>query len=208
MKHLPGVSNIGQVIQTVGSTSLFICLCLAAVSCSEGKGDTSTDFRPTSLTVDGKAISFEYRTFSPPISVGAPLEQQGGDSAHRAWMLAYHYQASGEYERFVDLAVDTDQLKNYVAGLESQPGENTEKSIKRAMLQQIVGEIRVDDHYMVLMMRPGEVGRRKFTGQCAVETPEGFRIVGVPYYYMDDFRLLFDVLEALKAGKWDLDRGA
>ena len=208
MNRLLGVSSIGQVMQTVGSTSLFTCLCLAAVGCSKGEGDMSTDFHPTSLTVEGKEISFEYRTFSPLISVGAPLEQQGRDSAHRAWLLAYHYQANGEHERLVDLAVDTDQMRNYVRGLESQPRENTEKSLKRAMLQQIVGEIRVDDRYMVLMTKLKEDGNRVFTGQCAVDTPAGFRIIAVPYDYLDDFRSLFDVLEALRAGKWELDRGA
>ena len=104
MKHLLGASSGVQVIQTVGSTSLFICLCLAAVSCSKGNCVTSTDFRRASLTVDGKEIRFEYRTISPPISVGAPLEQQGTESAHRAWLRVYHYEASGEYESIVDLA--------------------------------------------------------------------------------------------------------
>ncbi len=208
MKHLLGAFSIGQVRKTVVSTSLFTCLSLASVGCSKGKGDTSTDFRPTSLTVDGKEISFEYRTFSPPISVGASLEPQGRDSAHRAWQLVYHYKASGEYERLVDLSIDTDQMKNYVGGLKTQPRENTEKSLKRELLQQIVGEIRVDDRYMVLMTKLKEDGNRVFTGQCAVETPAGFRIIAVPYYYLDDFRILFDVLEALRAGKWELDRGA
>ncbi len=207
MKHLLGAFSGVQVIQTVGSTSLFICLCLAAVSCSKGNCVTSTDFRRASLTVDGKEIRFEYRTISPPISVGAPLEQQGTESAHRAWLRVYHYEASGEYESIVDLAVDTDQAKNYVAYLENQPRANNEKTLKTAMLQHIVGEIRVGDRYMVLMTKPARDGSRKFTGQCAVKTPEGFRIVAVPYYQLADLQPLFDVLEALRAGKWELGRG-
>ena len=207
MRRLPGACRGEQVVQTVASTSLFICLCLGAVSCSKGGSDASAEFRPTSVTVGDEEISFEHRTFGTPIPVGASLKKQGKDSAHGVWLLAYHYRASGEYERIVDLAVDTDQAKNYVANLESQPRQKNEKSLKRALAQQMVGEVRVGDRYLVLMTKPKEDGSRELTGQCAVKTPGGFQIVAVPYYLRDDFGVLFDVLEALKAEEWELDRG-
>ena len=104
--------------------------------------------------------------------------------------------------------MDTDQAKNYVANIESPPRESHEKALERALAQEIVGELRVGDRYMVLMTKPKEDGSRVLAPQCAVKTDVGFQIVAVPYYHLDDFRVLFDVFEALRAGEWELDRGA
>ena len=207
MKRLLGTRRRQRVTQTTCSLSLFVCLGLTAPGCSKDEGEASTDFSPISLTVDGKELRFEYRAIDPPISVGAPLKQERGASAHQAWLLAYHHQANSEYQRLVDLAMDTDQAKNYVAGLEKRTREKNEESFKKTALQQMVAEIRVDDRYMVLMTKPKEDGGRQFTAQCAVEKAGAFKIIAVPYYRLDDFRVLFDVLEALKAGKWKLGRG-
>ncbi len=80
------------------------------------KRDTSVEFRSTSLLLDGKEISFQYRVIDPEISLYAAAEQGDRDSAHGVWLLERHYEATGEYTRLIDLAIDTAQMKTMLAG--------------------------------------------------------------------------------------------
>lgn len=53
----------------------------------------------------------------------------------------------------------------------------------------IIGPHRVTDYQ--LLGKDSKPSPQLFTGQCAVETPAGFRTIAVPYCYLDDFRILF-----------------